>query len=388
LTFLPKFINRTAIVLVCYCAFSIGSSAADESTSLKDAVDATIRPLMVENDIPGMAVAVIVDSKISYFNYGLASKEKQTPVTEATLFEIGSVSKTFTATLASYALVTGKMSLDDHPAKYVPQLKGSPIDKATLKNLGTYTAGGLPLQFPDEVTETQMLDYFRQFKPEAAPGAKRRYSNPSLGLFGYITALALKQDFADVMENQLFPQLGLRSTYIHVPETALPNYAWGYDKTNQAVHVTPGALDVETYGVKSTSADMIRYVQLNLNPSLLDGTVQDALKGTHVAYFKVGDLLQGLGWEQFPYPITLQKLLSGNSEIMLYESNPASPLEVAQRHQDSTLYDKTGSTGGFGTYVLFVPEKKIGIVLLANKNYPIPARVKAAYAILDHLARH
>ena len=69
------------------------------------------------------------------------------------------VSKTFTATLAGYAQTLGKMSLDDHPGKYMPQLRGSAIDRASLINLGTFTAGGLPLQFPDAVSTTpQMID--------------------------------------------------------------------------------------------------------------------------------------------------------------------------------------------------------------------------------------
>lgn len=60
-----------------------------------------------------------------FFNYGVASREKNTSVTETTLFELGSISKTFTATLAAYAQVLGKLSLDDHPSKYLPQLKGN-----------------------------------------------------------------------------------------------------------------------------------------------------------------------------------------------------------------------------------------------------------------------
>ena len=107
---------------------------------------------MAEHDVPGMAVAATVDVLASFFLYGVASREKNTPVTETTLFEVGSISKTFTATLAAYAQVLGKLSLDDHPSKYLPQLKGNAIDKASLLNLGTYTAGGLPLQCPDAVT--------------------------------------------------------------------------------------------------------------------------------------------------------------------------------------------------------------------------------------------
>lgn len=360
--------------------------AIDDPATIRSVVDTAIRPLMAEYDVPGVAVAVTVDGQSFFFNYGVASKEKNTPVSEATLFELGSVSKTFTATLASYAQVLGKLTLEDPPAKYLAPLKGSAIGKVSLLHLGTYTAGGLPLQFPDNISNDRMIDYFRQWKPDAPAGTQRRYSNPSIGLLGHITALALKRDFADVMERELFPGLGLGQTYIRVPERAMPDYALGYDKANNAIRVSPGVLAMEAYGVKSTAADMIRYVQANIEPGRLEGTMRRAVESTHVGYFAVGDMVQGLGWEQFPYPIALERLLAGNSYAMILEPNAARPLPSPQAPSGKTLFDKTGSTNGFGAYVAFVPQNKVGIVILANKNYPIPARIKAAHTILEQLA--
>jgi beta-lactamase class C len=383
---LSKTTRRIAIALIGSCVFPLTSWAADGSVKIRAIVDQTIRPLMADNDLPGMAVAVTIDGQAIFFNYGVASREKNTPISETTLFEIGSISKTFTATLFSYAHVLGKLSLDDHPGKYMPQLQGSPIDNVSLLHLGTYTAGGLPLQFPDEVTDAQMLDYFRQWKPEAAPGMQRRYSNPSLGLFGHITGLALKSDFADAVETQLFPALGLSSSYVRVPESAMPDYAWGYNKANQPIRVNPGVLDAEAYGFKSTSADMVRFIQANIAPGRLGESMRRAVDGTHTGYFKVGDMVQGLGWEQYRYPVTLERLLAGNANTIVLESKPAKRLAPSQMPSGPRLYNKTGSTGGFGAYVAFVPEKKIGIVMLANKNYPNSARIKAAHAILEQLA--
>jgi beta-lactamase class C len=375
-----------AIAILSSCFLPAAGRAADDSARIRAIVDQAIRPVMAENDVPGMAVAVTVNGQPFVFNYGVASRENNTPVSDATLFELGSVSKTFAATLASYAQVLGKLSLDDHPGKYMPQLKGSAIDKATVLNLGTYTAGGLPLQFPDEVSDEQMASYFQHWKPKAAPGVQRTYSNPSLGLFGHLTSLALKTGFAEATETNILSPLGMKNTYVHVPQSAMVNYAWGYDKANKPGRMNPGVLADGTYGIRSTAADMIRYVQANIDPGKLEAPLRRAVEGTHVGYFKVGGMMQGLGWEQYPYPVALEQLQAGNSTTMAWEANPARKLTPPRVPSGAALFNKTGSTSRFGAYVAFVPEKKIGIVILANKNLPGPDRIKAAHAILEQLA--
>ena len=375
-----------AVALICSALFPVASFGAEGSPTLRATVDGAILPVMAEHDVPGMAVAVTLNGKSWFFNYGLASREDGAAVSEHTLFELGSISKTFTATLAAYAQELGHLSLADHPGQYVPQLAHSPIDKVTLLHLLTYTAGGLPLQVPEGVTNAAAAtSYLTHWKPDAAPGAMRRYSNPSIGLSGHITAIAMKTDFASAAEKRLFPQLGLRHTYVHVPPDAQRNYAWGYNRANKPVRVNPGVFDAEAYGVKSSAADMIRYVEANIAPGQLAAPMQRAVESTHVGHFEVGAMVQGLGWEQYPYPTTLERLLAGNSQTIIMEANPVVRRLSAGTSHGPRLFNKTGSTGGFGGYVLFVPEKKIGIVMLANKNYPIQARVQAAFAILEAL---
>ena len=176
----------------------------------------------------------------------MASKDSGQKVSKDTIFEIGSISKTFTATLASFAQVSGTLSFSDNASTYLPALAGSSFDRISLLDLGTYSAGGLPLQFPDDVTDQQkMIAYYRNWRPSYAAGTHRQYSNPSIGLFGYLAAESMDKPFDELMEKKLLPMLGLSNTYIHVPQKQMGSYACGYSKIGRPMRVTPGVLRLQ-----------------------------------------------------------------------------------------------------------------------------------------------
>lgn len=358
----------------------------DTTQRLRVVVDAVIQPVLDTHDIPGMAVALTINGQAYFYNYGVADLADARPVSEQTLFEIGSVSKTVTAVLTTYAQASGSLSLTDQPSRFIPALADSPIDSATLMHLGTYTAGGLPLQFPSAVIDNDaMVQYYQRWQPDAAPGVIRRYSNPSIGLMGHLTGIALDEGYDTAVETRLFPALNMRNSFIRVPELAMKSYAWGYNADNQAIRVNPGMLDSEAYGVKTTSADFIRFVQVNIDPDLLDGSWRQAIKETHRGYFSVNAMTQALGWELYGFPATLDTLLAGSAMGVVMENNPVQVIDPPAISQSPTLYHKTGATNGFGAYVMFVPSEQIGIVMLANRNYPNAARITAAYSILQQV---
>ena len=384
-------INAARLKILAACVAVFGAShcvaAAQTDQPIETIVNDAIRPVMQAQGIPGMAVAITLNGKQHYFNYGVASKETGRPVAKDTLFEVGSVSKTFTATLAAYAQATGKLPLSDKASQVLPTLRGSAFDSISVLQLGTYTAGGLPLQFPGDADhQDKMLGYFKQWKPTYAAGTHRQYSNPSIGLFGYLAAQSMGASFDELMEKTLLPKLGLKHSYLKVPQDQMGLYAQGYNKDNKPVRVEPGALDSEAYGVKTSASDLLRYVEANMNPTSLEKPLQQAIATTHTGYYTLGEMTQGLGWELYNYPVTLDTLLAGNSSQMAVEAHEVQWLNPPQPPRETVLINKTGSTGGFGAYVAFIPAKDIGIVILANKNYPNPERVKIAHKILSALA--
>ncbi|HHF0540748.1 TPA: class C beta-lactamase [Vibrio alginolyticus] len=357
------------------------------SSQLKSVVDERAKGLINEYDIPGLAVAVTIDGKRYFYNYGLADVSKGSLVTNDTIFELGSISKTFTATLTGYAQEKGKLDMDDKVKDYIPELENSALGNTKLVNVATYTAGGLPLQFPSEVTnDAEMMQYYKTWKPEYEAGTKRKYSNPSIGLFGYIGALSMKSDYTEMMETVILPELGMTNTFVDVPKDKLNNYAFGYSSEGKPVRVNPGILDAQAYGIKSTSLDMLQYIEANMGQAQLNTDIENALERTHTKYFDTDTFTQAVGWEGYDYPVSLSQLLKGNSSDVILKAKPVQASVSGTLGRD-VWYNKTGSTGGFGAYVAYVPSEKIGIVILANKNYPNAERVEAAYHIISSVVK-
>jgi beta-lactamase class C len=357
--------------------------AADEP-AVRQAVDAAVRPVMQQYGIPGMAVGVVVDGKPFVFNYGLADARSRSPVTDATLFEIGSVSKTFTATLAAYAQETRHLSLTDTTSRFLPSLRGTPFARVTLLELGTHTPGGLPLQVPDNIhNDAELMRYFRRWRPSCAPGTCRTYNNPGIGTLGLITAKSLNGDFHALMEADVLRGLGLRSTFLRIPAARSADYAQGTTRDGRPIRMAPGELATEAYGVRTTARDLLRFLDANMGLVPLSPVLARALAVTRRGYFQDGPMTQDLIWEQYAYPVALPTLLEGNSGGLPMEVTAIRPAEGPRA---DVWINKTGSTNGFGTYVAFVPSLRVGVVLLANRWYPNEARVTAAYQIVQAIA--
>ncbi|EXE61503.1 beta-lactamase [Acinetobacter sp. 1542444] len=371
----PLFIFSTSIYA--------GNTPKDQE--IKKLVDQNFKPLLDKYDVPGMAVGVIQNNKKYEMYYGLQSVQDKKSVNSSTIFELGSVSKLFTATAGGYAKNKGKISFDDTSGKYWKELKNTPIDQVNLLQLATYTSGNLALQFPDEVqTDQQVLTFFKDWKPKNSIGEYRQYSNPSIGLFGKVVALSMNKPFDQVLEKTIFPDLGLKHSYVNVPKTQMQNYAFGYNQENQPIRVNPGPLDAPAYGVKSTLPDMLKFINANLNPQKYPADIQRAINETHQGFYQVGTMYQALGWEEFSYPAPLQTLLDSNSEQIVMKPNKVTTIS---KEPSVKMFHKTGSTNGFGTYVVFIPKENIGLVMLTNKRIPNEERIKAAYAVLNAIKK-
>nr|WP_063860841.1 cephalosporin-hydrolyzing class C beta-lactamase MIR-6 [Enterobacter cloacae]AFJ79785.1 class C beta-lactamase MIR-6 [Enterobacter cloacae] len=375
--------------LSCALLLSVTSAAFAapmSETQLAEVVERTVTPLMNAQAIPGMAVAVIYQGQPHYFTFGKADVAANKPVTPQTLFELGSISKTSTGVLGGDAIARGEIALGDPVAKYWPELTGKQWQGIRMLDLATYTAGGLPLQVPDEVTDTaSLLRFYQNWQPQWKPGTTRLYANASIGLFGALAVKPSGMSYEQAMTTRVFKPLKLDHTWINVPKAEEAHYAWGY-REGKAVHVSPGMLDAEAYGVKTNVKDMASWLIANMKPDSLQApSLKQGIALAQSRYWRVGAMYQGLGWEMLNWPVDAKTVVGGSDNKVALAPLPVAEVNPPAPPVKASWVHKTGSTGGFGSYVAFIPEKQLGIVMLANKSYPNPARVEAAYRILDAL---
>ena len=142
------------LAFAALCTFPL---AVQADTGFDQQIRDAAQALMRDNGIPGLAIAIIDNGRQHYYEFGVADTASRQAVTGDTLFELGSISKTFTATLAGYAQAQGKLSMTARAGDYLPELAGTAFGKLSLINLATHTTGGMPLQFPDSVSDNDTL---------------------------------------------------------------------------------------------------------------------------------------------------------------------------------------------------------------------------------------
>lgn len=377
--------NTTATMAAVLAATCLSSTvyAEDAGADLAAKAKAAFAQAVAEYDIPGLVVGVTRNGSHSFYQTGVASREAGVPATPDTLFELGSISKIFNVTLAALADERGDLSLASPVETYLPDLKGTPAGALTLMDLATHHSGGLPLQVPDEAaTAEELLDWLKEWQPPQ-PGA-RSYSNISIGLLGHISAKAMGMDYTGAAETVLFPDLGLENTWIDVPAEAMPHYAFGYDrKTDAPIRVTPGVLDSEAYGVKSSARDMLTLLDVQLGLGDVSSEIRTAVVRTQESRFSTSLFDQAMVWEAYEWPADLDRMIAGNGHDFILSPQRMEATDVPAGPR--VILNKTGATNGFGGYVVLVPDEKLGVVVLANRNYPNEARVRATHQLLESL---
>ena len=378
--------SRKHLFALSLSVLLVGATPALAQGPNRGSIDEAARIFMERTSAPGLAIGIVTPDGAQVLSYGVASKQTGTPVDERTLFEVGSISKTFTVALAAYAVETGALKWDAPPGRYIPELKGTCLDRVSLLDLATHATGGMPLQLPDEVrTNADLIAYFRRWTPPSPPGS-RTYANPSIGLLGVTAARSLKGQFAALVREHVTGPLGLRHTFHDVPKAELQHYAQGYTRDGKPVRVSFAPLATEAYGLRTTARDLLRFVEAQLGLIEVTPAMRRALAATQVGQFKAGPMTQALIWEWYPLPVSDIDLAVGNGDAMVLKPNPVTRLDSPRAPPADSLVNKTGATNGFGAYAAFIPGRKIGLVLMANRNHPTAVRLTLAKQVFAALS--
>lgn len=214
--------------------FSADNSFAQINVHPKQ-IDSIVIGFMRNDKVPGAAIAILHgDSLLYQHSYGLSNLELNTPVTNATVFELASVTKQMTAALLATLAYEGRLSLDDKIAKYLDSIPDAwqPI---TIRQLLGHM-GGLIHKFEPTVNGAYLLDYSKEFMLEAAkkapmksvPGTDWEYSGQGYFLAGYVAEKATGKAFDSLMTEKLFVPMEMNDTRFLNQNDIIPKRAVGY----------------------------------------------------------------------------------------------------------------------------------------------------------------
>lgn len=344
------------------------------SAAYRDAVEegrSIARSLVAEEKLPGLSLAVAVDGEIVWAEgFRWADVETQTPVTPATRFRIGGVSKTLTAAAVGRLSERSRFDLDAPVERYVPSFpeKEWPV---TTRQLMAHTAGIRHHHGEGEIFRTthcaddaERLAIFADDPLRFRPGTEHLYSAYGWVLVGAVVAAAADEPYLDFVRREILTPLGMESTVPDVAGRRRPGSAHVYYPRfmldpRYGLQDAP-AVDLSCIlpagGFLSTPSDLVRFGSAMMGDALLDPATVEELH-TPVELASGESTSQALGWTVGRIPLGADETPTRIVAQGLGDAVQRSPISA-------TTVD--GHVPGGTTTLLLVPERRIAIAVATN----------------------
>jgi beta-lactamase class C len=343
---------RTNVVIATVMGALLAADLMQAQVNVEQIVAQRVQPILPKNGSGGgVAVAVQMNGKTQFFNYGMADNAQNRSVTADSIFNLGSVGKVFATTLLAQAVKQGELSLDDPVAKYVTELqRGGDVRRITLGELASHSSGlpRVPQQYETwhrgRYTWPDFVRFLNSWKasPNHEPGQQYLYSNAAMVLLRVALERRFNTRFAALMHQRLTGPLGMTSTALPLPRDLLGRAVQGYNPSGRPAG-RPG-MEGGTFRwpgsgqIYSSSRDMAILLAANLGELSGHAPIQNAMAFAHQGVFTVSQRLTiGLAW---------QIVSAGNF----------------------TIIDKNGGLNNTSTYIGFAPQRKLGVVILVNRG--------------------
>lgn len=255
------------------------ASVKAQKQKLNDQIDSLIMTVISDGQGPGGAFMVAQKGKVIYQKtFGKANLELNVKLNTESVFQLGSMTKQFTAVAILLLEQQGKLNVNDPIAKYIA---GYPAgNKITIHHLLTHTSGikdftkmkSLASIAQKEMTPKMMVDFFKDEPVDFAPGERFEYNNSGYVLLGYLIELVSGERYADFIQCHIFDQLDMGHSYYANDRQIIKNRAYGYQKKENAyVNKTSINFSVpfSSGSLMSTLADLLKWQNgLNQNKVL------------------------------------------------------------------------------------------------------------------------
>lgn len=321
-----------------------------------DSIDLIVNNALIKSKVPGVAITIVNQEQTKYLYYGYQNQEKKEKVTESTLFELGSMSKAYTALGILKLQEEGKLSLEDSIYDYIPWLHFTYKNNQKIEmRLGDllYHMSGIPFRTIGELPEGNGDDSLEitvkkldGIELDFSPGSDYQYATVNYDLLGYIIQLVSGMSYEDYIEENILMPLGLEDTYLYrESDVVLSRIAQGY----KLQFMEPVAYDAPIYRgntpagyIISGITDMNRWMRIQLGLVETGDFYSSLVSMSHkpnITVLAEDEYYYGAGWE-----------ISMNNQYI--------------RHG--------GSNPNYSSMIIFKPDAGFGICVLANLNSNAP----------------